>query len=328
MRRTCLYVTLIATLAFCGSIHAAMDESAPDEQATRKKIDQLIKRCVDGKKRVTLGMLSNAIALSISYGAPTYNLGDRMSCFKFYAKTAQSLCAAFPDQTGATEAAWGSLKDLQAALDRSRKSADVDKNAWSMRYAFDKNNLALGILTEHLQALVHMGDECFKRGQYEESEDAYKLSVAMLAETDGQEREDVPISCRYARVALGHALFAQKKYKDASATLVSGLPDVPEWPGLTFDLRGLHKDPAEYEEILGDLEAQVKKSPDDAQLQFLLGYEYFYTGKRTAAKEALSKAQKLQPDHDAARTYLRKLETMMKPALEEPPAMKRDDGAR
>jgi tetratricopeptide (TPR) repeat protein len=320
------WLILVAILAW--PAFAAMDESAPNEQATRKKIDQLIQRWTEGKKRATLGLLSDAISLSIAYGAPTYNQGDRESCFKFYARTAQSLCAAFPDQASATEAAWKSLTDLQAALDRAKKFADVDRNAWSMRYAFDKNNLALAIVTEHMQTLVRMGDECFKRGQYEESEDAFKQAAGMLAETEGQKPSDIPLECRYARVALGHAYFAQRKFKDASVMLVAGLKDVPEWPGMTIDLRGFHKDPAEYEDTLAELEAQVKKSPEDALLQFLLGYEYFYTGKRVAAKEAMMKVQSVQPDNEAARIYVKKVEALMKPGMEDPPSMKKDDGAR
>jgi tetratricopeptide (TPR) repeat protein len=197
-----------------------------------------------------------------------------------------------------------------------------------MRYAFDKNSLALALVTEHTQTLVRMGDECFKRGQYEEAEDAFKQAAEMLAETEGQKPSEIPMECRYARVALGHCYFAQKKFKEASAMLVAGLKDVPEWPGMTIDLRGFHKDPAEYEETLAELEAQTKKSPFDTPLQFLLGYEYFYTGKRAAAKEALMKIPAQQPEHEPARIYLKKLEVLMKPAMEDPQPMKKDDGAR
>ena len=298
---------LALLLSALSGVHAAQEDSVPNENATRAKIDKLIKECQESKRKATLGLLQEAIGLSISYGAPSWNQGDHEACFRFYAKTAKSLCSAFGEAASATDAAHGSLSDLKSALERAAKSPDVDKDAWAMRYAFDKNQLACSMIAEHIQGLVEVGTQNFKRGQYEEAQDAYQTGTAMLGELDGQALDAIPGACRFAPFALANALFAQKKYKEAVAPIAQGLKYLPEWPTLTFDLRGLHPSPDEYEEILKDLEDKAKASPDDADVQFMLGYEYHYTGKKSLAQEQFQKALKLDPAH-AAKAFAKKVE--------------------
>jgi tetratricopeptide (TPR) repeat protein len=299
----------------CACVRAAMDDSAPNENVTRRQIDKLIKEYQDGEKKATLGMVQEAISLSISFGAPTYNQGDHESCFRFYAKTAKALCVAFPDETLATPAARASLLDLKAALERSTKSTDVDRNAWSMRFAFDRTQLACTLQTEHIQGLVEMGSQYFKRAQYEEAQDAYQSAATQLAELEGQRLEEIAPDCRFAPMALANAQFAQKNYKEAVASIQLGLKYFPNWPSVTLDPRGLHRDPAEYEDLISDLEDKAKKDEKDTALQFLLGYEYHFTGKRAAAKAQFEKTMKLEPDHAAAKLFLDRIDAP-KPEVE------------
>jgi hypothetical protein len=58
-------------------------------------------------------------------------------------------------------------------------------------------------------------------------------------------------------------LFAQRDYKAAAAAVLVGLHYMPEFPGLTIDLRSLHHDPAEYEAMMDDLEAKARDARDD-----------------------------------------------------------------
>src|SRR5579862_1494979 len=79
--------------------------AVPDRAATRQKIDQVIASCKADKSKATLGVIVESVELSISFGAPAWNLNDRKACADFYAKTAQSLVDAFPDGDSATPAA-------------------------------------------------------------------------------------------------------------------------------------------------------------------------------------------------------------------------------
>jgi tetratricopeptide (TPR) repeat protein len=301
------YLFLLAFLV-CATLHAAQEEVIPDENATRKKIDTLIKDCKDSKRKATLGLIQQTFGLSISYGAPTWNQGDHESCFRFYAKTAQSLCNAFGDAASTTDAAHESIVELKATLERAGKTADIDRNAWTMRFAFDKHQLACTVQAEHIQGLVDMGSQYFRRSQFEEAQDAFQTGVSMLGELEGDSLEGIPGACRFAPLALTNALFAQKKYKEAVQPIALGLKFMPNWPTMTFDLRTLHHSPDEYEDLLKDLEQAAKTSADNADIQFLLGYEYHFTGKKSAAQEQFKKALALDPAHAAAKAFSKTVE--------------------
>ena len=52
----------------------------PSEAGTRKNVDDLVSSFKSQKKKATTGMIEQAIGLSISFGAPTYNAGDHAAC--------------------------------------------------------------------------------------------------------------------------------------------------------------------------------------------------------------------------------------------------------
>ena len=212
--------------------------------------------------------------------------------------------AAFADAGSATPAARASLADLKTALDRAKELKDPDRAAWAMRFAFDKNQLACLLQTQRAQGLVAMGEEYFKRSEFAESQDAFESAVGSLEELDGQPIDTIPLGCRYAPIALGNSLFAQQKFKEASEAVVKGLAYVPQWPSITIDLRSFHRDPAEYEEILSSLESKAKDDPNNAPIQFLLGYEYWFTGRRIDAKIAFEHTLKIDPNHPGARRFI------------------------
>jgi tetratricopeptide (TPR) repeat protein len=268
-------------------------------------VDKIIKRFQDGKRPATLGLIEQSIDLSIAFGAPAYNAGDRAACFRFYATTAKSLLTAFPDDASASEPAHKALADLRAALGRIKASGmDADRGAWSIRLAFDKTNLSVAVTTESAAALVRMGEEYFRRSEFEEAVDAFESATAALAELEGLAPERLPAAVRFAPLGLGNALFAEGRFEDASTAVLSGLGTMPEWTAIRFDLRALHGDPAEYEAILARLERAARDAPDNAPIHFLLGYEYWFTGKRDAARLEFERTLKIDPAHPGARRFL------------------------
>jgi len=279
-------------------------EDVPDAGAVRRQIDAGIKSFQRQKKKATLGLIQQSIGLSISYGAPAYNAGDRTACYRFYADTADALVTAFADETQATHAGWKALTDLKIARDHTRQNADPDRNAWTMRYAFDKTQIAVELEIGSATGLMRLGAQNFQQSHFPEAQDAYESSERSLHELDGQSLELIPVGVRFAPLALANALFAQKQYKPAADAVANGLRALPEWPAITLDLRSLHHDPAEYESLIEDLQAKIKATPDDASLQFLLGYEYFFTGKKTAAREQFEQTLKLDPKHVGANLFL------------------------
>jgi tetratricopeptide (TPR) repeat protein len=289
-------------------------EDVPDAGAVRRQIDTGIKSFQRQKKKATLGMIQQSIALSISYGAPAYNAGDHGACYHFYADTADALVTAFADENSATHAGWKALNDLRIARDRTKQSKDADRNAWTMRYAFDKTQLAVELEIGSATGLMRLGAQNFQQSHFNEAQDAYESSERSLHELEGQPLELIPIGVRFAPLALANSLFAQKQYKSAADAVVDGLRALPEWPGITLDLRSLHHDPAEYESLIEDLQAKIKATPADPALPFLLGYEYFFTGKKSAARGQFDQTLKLDPKHAGANLFLH-------------PGQKPDDGS-
>jgi tetratricopeptide (TPR) repeat protein len=247
-------------------------EEPPDEAVVRGQIDKIVQRFQGQKKKVTLGAVQAAIELSISFGAPAWNAGDHAACADFYVKTAETLCAAFPDQATATPAATRAVADLKAALARAKTFTDS------------------------------------------EAQDAGAAAVEVLKEMEGQLAESLPLACRVAPFMMADALVGQKKFAEASAAILQGLKAAPEWPNVARDLHAIYGDPEPYEAALDALTEQAKKAANDASLQFLLGYELHFTGRKDAAKEQFEKVLKIDPGHAGAKLFLHPPEKSKTPA--------------
>jgi tetratricopeptide (TPR) repeat protein len=301
MARLCGFAVGLVVLIMAAG--ARGQDAPPDEAVVRGQIDKIVQRFQGAKKKLTLGAVEAAIDLSISFGAPAWNAGDHAACADFYVKTAETLCSAFP-QNAATPAAAKALSDLKVALARAKTLTDSDRKAWTMRYAFDKMQttcLAEGV---RAGALLDLSAECLKRSQFVEAQDAGAAAVEVLKEMEGQPAELLPLACRAAPFMMADALVAQKKFAEASAAILQGLDTAPEWPNLARNLRASYGDPEPYEAALDALKEQANKSANDASLQFLLGYELHFTGRKEAAKEQFEKVLKIDPGHAGAKLFL------------------------
>ena len=284
---------------------AAIDDAAgPDESTVREQVNQLIRTFHDEKRKVTPGMIQQAISLSISFGAPAWNRGDHGACARFYLTTAQSLVGSFGAKDAATGTARGALEDLQFAIDRAQTYKDDDRSAWSLRFAFDKNQMNCELAVQKAQSLVALGEQYLKRSQYQESEDALRSAVTALAELDGEELDSIPPAARYAPLALVNVLFAQRRFDEASAQVLKGLVYLPQWPAVQIDLREASATPEDYKANLEALEMKARSEPDNASTQFLLGYQYWFTGRRLDAKDQFHQTLKLDPHHAGAALFL------------------------
>jgi tetratricopeptide (TPR) repeat protein len=299
-----MLLTLFVPIRLVGAQDAPESGPAPDASAVRQQVDTLIKGFHDAKQRATPGMIQEAVALSISFGAPTWNHGDHGACSRFYVKTAQSLITMFPDKTSATPAARDALDELQLAVDRARTYGDDDRSAWSLRYAFDKNQLSCDLAAQKTQAMVALGEQYLKRSQLQESEDALRGAVSSLSELDGEPVDAMPVAARYAPLALANALFAEEQFDDASAAILKGLQYIPQWPAVSIDLREANGTPAEYQTYLTALENKARTDPKNASVQFLLGYQYWFTGRHADALDCFHQTLKLNPNHAGAQIFL------------------------
>jgi hypothetical protein len=109
--------------------------------------------------------------------------------------------------------------------------------------------------------------------------------------------------------------FADKKYKEAAAGVYAVLSVGPGWDWTT--LTGFYPDVDVYTKQLRALEAYVNAHPSEADVRFLLAYQYLTCGYTDAAATQLKAAAKLNPKDRLASQLLSSLSA---PASDATPA--------
>lgn len=90
---------------------------------------------------------------------------------------------------------------------------------------------------------------------------------------------------------LAQAQFALGKYREAVATIHTGLRLNPVWPNSRFKAREAFGEQADvYPAHLALLEAALKRHPDDPSLLFLYAYQLWFSGKQDEARPYFQRA--------------------------------------
>lgn len=84
----------------------------------------------NGKPADPLTVIRFYLGMAIQIGAPAYNHGDHRGCYEVYACTARLLIHA-------VEGADDARRVLREALEQASTVADVNRQAWILRHAFD-----------------------------------------------------------------------------------------------------------------------------------------------------------------------------------------------
>lgn len=108
-----------------------------------------------------------------------------------------------------------------------------------------------------------------------------------------------------AHLLLGQAEMSRGRYRDAVLALREGLRLKPDWPAADFrpiQLYGAHA--ADFRLDLEQLERAVQRNPDDPGLRFLLGYQWWFSGRRAEARIEFRRAAEQAVDADVIRRFL------------------------
>jgi len=145
-----------------------------------------------------------------------------------------------------------------------------------------------------VRAIV-LGDMHFREGNYEGADEQY---------TFAQRRDP---SNPVGWLAAGHARFAMGKYAEAAKALRSGIAAFGKLSSVNMDRRDFYGDPDQFYDQLAKLEEFTKQTPEHSEALFLLGYNYYFSGRATLAKKAFERALELQPKDPQSREFLRLL---------------------
>ena len=135
-------------------------------------------------------------------------------------------------------------------------------------------------------AYIKAADEHLQAGRYYQAADCFSLAAVYkpdhLAVLAGK----------------GHALFAAGEYMSSALFLSRALAAFPEYLRVDVDLTALLGGQDQVARRLADIEQWYARS-GSAQLQFLLSYAYFRTGRLTEARRAVEAAYRKTPQSPA-----------------------------
>ncbi len=139
-------------------------------------------------------------------------------------------------------------------------------------YSKDKFN-------QHMRA----AEQYLKEGKYYRAADTYTLASIY--------KSDDPLV--YA--GKSHALFAAGEYMTSALFLSRALEIFPEYARFKIDLAAMVGDRDKLDSRIVDIKEWIERS-GSADLQFLLGYVYYQTGRMDEAKESIDAAYEKLPE--------------------------------
>jgi tetratricopeptide (TPR) repeat protein len=135
--------------------------------------------------------------------------------------------------------------------------------------------------------------KAFKDGQYARAQELVEKAIHSLP-SDAALHEFRALT-----------LFAQKKYKDAAATLYAVLAAGPGWDRKTMG--GLYPDWDTYTSQFRNLESYVQEHPDDGSAHFLLAYHHLVLNNKDQAVAQLKDVVRLVPKDQLSVAMLKAL---------------------
>jgi hypothetical protein len=156
------------------------------------------------------------------------------------------------------------------------------------------------------EKFLREASERFKKKDYYEA--AVKFRLAALSSPD----QAAPLfALGQSLIALGHDDYAAKVLRKA----VNLNPKLLEETG---DVAGVYESQAEYDRVMGELEARAAKSPVDGDARFLLGFERYFAGD-VRCREDFRLLQEARPEDEAVTRLREAVEKRFKAADELPP---------
>lgn len=106
------------------------------------------------------------------------------------------------------------------------------------------------------------------------------------------------------RLARGHALFGQRKYREASRSLQEGIRIFPLWSRSGIDLPRFFRETDLFARNMDELARMVDAAPEDPDLLFLRAYCLHFSRRIDAGQALFKRLLDLAPAHEAARTFI------------------------
>lgn len=278
---------------------------ADEGRQMRAKIDQRIADRLAQNRPATLGLLIDAIDLTISFGAPVYNEGRHQTCYEFYWDTCHSLSASFVKPELATPLGGQGLDILRAAMQRCGIFPGASDKAWALRFGFDHVKLLWQTQSLYLRDLGLLAGQAAQTIRYRDAEYGFSQATRLLDEIATQYGNLSDPRIRLVPLAWSASLLVQKKFDEAGQALEQALvyaPDLPQKPQQALEFHTYMRD---YKPALIVLQQQAQQNPRDVQLLFLLACHYHWNGRQQDAQILYRQILAQEPAHSGARKFFK-----------------------
>ncbi len=137
---------------------------------------------------------------------------------------------------------------------------------------------------EEAERLVKLGRDALAAGEYGTAGERFSRAIA------------ADPTAANPHFLKAQALFASGDYADAVDAIRAGLAIEPAWPATAFDVKALYgANPATFAEQLAELRKVVAANPGRPTLEFLLGYQLWFSGEKLEAKKWFTPAARAFP---------------------------------
>jgi tetratricopeptide (TPR) repeat protein len=202
---------------------------------------------------------------------------------------------------------WEISQAKSSPLDELNKLSQADLSARARRIRGPHTSpefYSEAKFNQHLQtAQGHL-----KAGRYYAAADSFAL--ASIYKLDPGEAGSDPVQAGGLALCLagrGHALFAAGEYISSALFLSRALKIAPEYARTKIDLAGMLGGQNKLESRIAEIKEWLGRS-DSAQLEFLLGYVCYRTGRLGQAKQSIDAAYTKMPQSPAVEAVKRAID--------------------
>lgn len=252
-----------------------------------------------------IGNLITPIEFAINKGGPLY-AKDPAACARIYYQLAQRCVQHFQQAPNASALFRESIGAMTNALKLCQTQKGPARQAWTLRFFFDKIIADWNALGERIRAHHKLGHNYLKMGYYLEAEVAFQYCRAYLNDLMTNDPRKISVLLRGIHIDLARTQIIQGKVKDASLSIQGALRAIPDLPTFNSNPKAtFQKNPQAYQNALNSLSQALQKNGNNVDLLFVLAHECFFIGQKNQCFQLVQRILKIQPKHLGALTFQR-----------------------
>jgi len=301
-----------------GAAGAAGKAPGRTTESIRATVSSAINTWRRGNLKLNSGLLYDLMEETSAAAIALLDSGRKTEAVRFYAKTIQDLNAVYGKAGLQTPGGAEGLQRLLRGLKKASVGETVERQAWALRYAFDRAKLSHQVRLARSKAILELGHRYRALGKSALAIECFVEATNSLDELRGPMNHHMPNHVLLAPLVLAHAYVSAQNFKQAARMVDLAFQLAPGLVRMRIDRPSFHGSEEQYLRLVAVMEASATAAPEDGALQVLLGYEYWTQNKLAGAKEHLTSALKLYPQLLGIRRLLAAIDAGISPGKAAP----------